>query len=409
MGIALRILIPLLIIVAGWFAMRHFAVPEDSANGAQSYTRPTRPTQKAEIIPLERQDYQVTIRTRSVVQAHTSSSLTPQISGRIQHLHPNFEPGAFFRKGDILVSLDPTDTEAGIVAAEASVARAEAALLQEEASSKQAELNWQDLGYTDRPNDLVLRIPQLKEAAANLKTAKAELEGAIRNRFYTQIVAPFDGCVLTRLVGPGQSVSANTSLGDIIATDFAEVRLPVSPKDLPFTPFQNQSELEATVATLRDGLTDRRQGQQLAWQAQLIRTEGVIDETSRELFIIARIPDPYGLESGKPPLRMGQPVTAEIPGDVLENVFVIPRTSLLGAFETLLVDNETMKIRRYDVTPFWQDAENLVVTDDLPENHSIVITRLPSAANGSVIEAIEPSKPLEAADASALAPISTGA
>lgn len=400
MGIALRIIIPLLIIVAGWFTMKHFSVPEDPIGEAKSYSRPPRPTQKAEIIPLERKDYQITIRTRGVVQAHTTSQLTPRISGRIDSLHPNFEPGAFFRKGDVLVTLDPTDTEAGIIGAEASVARAEAALLQEEARSKQAELNWQDLGYTDSPNELVLRLPQLKEAAANLKTAKAELEEAVRNRFYTQVVAPFDGCVRTRLVGPGQSVSPNTSLGDVFATDFAEVRLPVSPKDLPFTPFQNQSELEATVATLQDGLTERRIGKEIEWRAQLVRTEGVIDENSRELFIIARIPDPYGLQSERPPLRMGQPVAAQIPGDLLENVFVIPRASLLGAFETLLVDNETMKIRRYDLEPFWEDAENLVIADDLPDNHSIVMTRLPSAANGSVIEVIEPETPVEAVDAS---------
>lgn len=409
MGIALRILIPLLIIVAGWFTMKHLAVPADPIGEASSYKRPTRPTQKAEVVPLERKNYQVTIRTRGVVQAHTSSALTPRISGRIESLHPNFEPGAFFKKGDVLATLDPTDTEAGIVGAEAAVARAEAALLQEEARSKQAELNWQDLGYTDSPNDLVLRIPQLKEAAANLKTAKAELEGAIRNRFYTKVIAPFDGCVRTRLVGPGQSVSPNTSLGDVFSTDFAEVRLPVSPKDLPFTPFQSQSDLKAISATLQDGLTERRAGQEPSWSARLIRTEGVIDETSRELFVIARIPDPYGLQSERPPLRMGQPVTAEIPGDKLKNVFVIPRSSLLGAFETLLVDNETMEIKRYDVEPFWEDAENLIVSDELPKNHSIVMTRLPSAANGSVIEVVMPEPPAEAVDATLSDSQSTGA
>jgi RND family efflux transporter MFP subunit len=391
MRIVLRLLIPLLIIVSGWFLMKQFARPDETIDSEETAQEPERPTQKAEVIPLERQDYQVTIQANGVVQAHTTTQLTARVGGRVESLHPRFEPGAFFEKGDILVNLDATDTEAAIVGAEAEVARAEAALLQEESRSKQAELNWQDLGYTEKPNELVLRIPQLKEARANLKTAKAQLAEAKRNKLYTKVVAPFDGCVRTRLVGPGQSVGSNTALGEIFATDYAEVRLPLSPRDLPFTPFQNQSQLAATTATLYDGLTmDREEARNITWEAELMRSEGVIDETSRELFLIARITDPYGLHSGRPPLRVGQPVEAEIPGNKLENVFVIPRESLLGAFETLLVDNETLKIRRYDIKPFWEDGENLIVSQELPENHSIVMTRLSSAANGSVIEIIEP-------------------
>ena len=208
--------------------------------------------------------------------------------------------------------------------AEAQVARAQAALAQEQARAKQADLNWRDLGYTEKPNDLVLRIPQLREASADLKTAEAQLAESRRNKVYTKIVAPFDGCVRTRTVGPGQSIGANASLAEIFATDYAVVRLPVSPKDLPFTPFQTQSTLEVTSAIIKDGLTEHHDDLEPVWEAQLIRSEGVIDETSRELFLIARIPDPYGLKTGSPPLRMGQPILAEIQGNLLEDVFVIP-------------------------------------------------------------------------------------
>ncbi len=359
--------------------------PAEADEGRRSRDR-TRVTQKAEVIPLERKDYQIKIETRGVVQAQTETGLTSRVAGRVESLHPNFEVGAFFRRGDILVTLDPTDSEGAIINAEADIARAEAALAQEEARAKQAELNWQDLGYTEKPNDLVLRIPQLREATANLKSAQARLTEAKRNKFHTKIVAPFDGCVRERLVGPGQSISPNTSLGLIFATDYAVVRLPVSPKDLPFTPFQNQTTLESTPAVIRDGLTQHQREDQPTWTAQLVRSEGVIDETSRELFLIARIPDPYGLLTGNPPLRMGQPILAEIQGNLLKDVFVIPRASLRDTFETLLVDNESSKIQRHNITPFWTDEANLVIVHDLPENHSIVTTRIPHAANGATIE-----------------------
>lgn len=393
MRLLLRLLLPLPILAigffVGWLAMHKWKAAEEDFGPPQG----TRPTQKAEVIPLERQEYQIMIRTRGVVQAKTETQLTPRISGRIESLHPNFQVGAFFKRGDILISLDPTDSESQIISAEAQVARAEAALAQEEARAKQAELNWQDLGYTEKANDLVLRIPQLREANANLKTAQAQLAEAKRNKLYTKIVAPFDGCVRERLVGPGQSVGPNTQLGRIFATDYAEVRLPVSPKDLPFTPFQNQTTLAATPALIRDGLTEHLEGDEHTWTAQLIRSEGVIDDTSRELFLIARIPDPYGLQSGLPPLRIGQPILAEVEGNLLKDVYVIPRETLRGAFETLLVDNETLKLLRYDIEPFWTDSENFVITHPLPENHSIVATRIPHAANGASIEIVQPEPP----------------
>ncbi|MBK1834055.1 efflux RND transporter periplasmic adaptor subunit [Roseibacillus ishigakijimensis] len=389
MRILLRFLLPLPIlalgIYVGWLATHKWKAPEEDLTP----DRGERPTQKAEVIPLERQNYQITINTRGVVQPRVETSLTPRIAGRIESIHPHFEVGAFFKRGDVLVTLDPTDSESQIVSAEAEVARAEAALAQEEARAKQADLNWKDLGYTEKANDLVLRIPQLKEARANLKTAQSRLAEARRNRSYTQIVAPYDGCVRERAVGPGQSVGTGTTLGSIFATDYAEVRLPVAPKDLPFTPFQNSSSLAATPALIKDGLTEHPTGEDPTWEAQLVRSEGVIDETSRELFLIARIPDPYGLTTERPPLRIGQPVVAEIQGNLLEDVFVIPRQTLRSAFETLLVDLATHKIRRYDIAPFWTDAVNMVVDHDLPENHAIVSTRIPHAGNGAVIEIVD--------------------
>ena len=50
----------------------------------------------------------------------------------------------------------------------------------------------------------------------------------------THIRAPFDGRVRDRLVGVGQQIGPGTTLGRIYATDVAEVRLPISTRELPF-------------------------------------------------------------------------------------------------------------------------------------------------------------------------------
>ncbi len=403
MSVILRLLLPLPIIGLGIFAAMHFIKKPAEEEDSRPQRR-TRPAQRAEATPLERIDYQIVIQTRGVVQPNVESDLTSRIGGRVESLHENFQVGSFFKKGDILVTLDPTDAETAIIGAEAEVARALAALAQEEARAKQAELNWRDLGYEEKPNELVLRKPQMREANANLKTAQARLAEAKRNRYYSKIIAPFDGCVRELLIGPGQSVGPNSSLGTIFGTNFAEVRLPVSPKDLPFTPFQSQNALAETPAVIRDGLTDSATNEDATWDAQLIRSEGVIDETSRELFLIARIPDPYGLESKRPPLRVGQPVVAEIQGNLLEEVFVVPRKTLRNTFEILLVNNEDSTLLRQDIAPFWTDRDNLIVSHELPENHSLITTRIASASNGALIELIgspaDSGEPVEAAQTS---------
>jgi multidrug resistance efflux pump len=137
----------------------------------------------------------VVLETQGTIRAHHSTTITSLVPGTIHKVHPNFEDGAFFNKGDVLAELDPADLQAALTAAESRLARAEAALAQEEARAKQAKLNWEDIGYDEEPSPLVLRIPQLKEANAVITSARADLDQAKRNLNRSKIRAPFDGRV----------------------------------------------------------------------------------------------------------------------------------------------------------------------------------------------------------------------
>ena len=130
----------------------------------------------------------------------------------------------------------------------------QAALAQEEARAKQAKLNWEDIGYDEEPSPLVLRIPQLKEANAVITSARADLDQAKRNLNRSKIRAPFDGRVKARLVGLGQSVSGTTPLGEVFATDYAEIRLPLSANQLPFVNLPSSADVTPVNVTLTDAL-----------------------------------------------------------------------------------------------------------------------------------------------------------
>ena len=391
----LRIFIPVLILAIGALLAWRAGIPVEAPK-----PEPAAPqVLKTEIIELQRTDFPVMLESQGTVRAHFTTTLTPQVAGTISAVHANFEDGAFFKKDEVLAELDPADFKVAVSASESRLARAQAALIQEEAKAKQARLNWEDLGYEEEPSDLVLRIPQMKEAKANVDAAQADLDQALRNLERTKIRAPFDGRVQKRAVGLGQAVGGSTPLGEIFATDFAEIRLPLSPRQLPFVNLPSKEGDPAVEVTLRDALAGPDAS---SWDARIVRTEGALDESSRELFAIARIDDPFGVESGKRPLLIGQPVRATIQGSELKDVFVLPRHALRGVNRIYLVDKLQPTILRTEIDPVWSNEEVLVVREGLEAGQWLSVTRLPYAPDGAPVEVVKPGT--EAASAAETAP-----
>lgn len=387
-----RFIVPLLLLVLGfasWYVLgRPLAKPEPKALPPQVL--------KTEIHVLQPQDYTVQLETQGIVRAHHETSLTPQVAGVIVAISAKFEDGALFEKDDVLLELDAADFQMALAAAQAKLARAQATLLQEQARAEQARLNWQDIGYQDDPSPLVLRVPQLKDAEAQVQSAQAELDQAQRNLERAKVRAPFAGRVKNRLVGLGQSVSGNTALGNIFDTDCVDVRLPLSPAQW------RQAILpeNAVTSSIRVTLTDALGGAVLEnpaagqapsapaeWTGQIIRAEGVLDDASRQLFVIARVDDPFGRHASRPqPLRIGQPVRARIEGRTLQRVYVVPRIALRGINRCYFVEGDPAILARRDLQPIWTTETELVVREGIQPGERLAISRLPYAPEGARVE-----------------------
>ena len=381
----IRILIPIFVLLVGYGAWKWLGVPVEEPKPVRGEPQKL----KTEKLELRLTDFPVILETQGTVRAHHATVITSQVPGVIQKVHPCFEDGAFFSAGDVLAELDPADLEAAHTAAKSRLARAEAALAQEEARAKQARLNWEDIGYKEEPSPLVLREPQLKEANAVLVSARADLDQAARNLERAKIRAPFDGRVKSRMVGLGQAVGGTTPLGEIFATDYAEVRLPLSPDQLPFVQLPSTNDDPPVNVTLTDALGSSARSSGNSWRARIVRTEGTLDESSRELFAIARIEDPFGRVTGNPELRIGQPVRAAIEGVVLRDVFVVPRNALRGVNRIYLIEKSGPAIERRDIEPIWSTAEVLVIRDGLVPGEWLATSRLPYAPNGAPVEILE--------------------
>ena len=339
---------------------------------------------KTRVAELERQDYQTVIRTQGVVRPHNEVTLTAQVSGRIVKILPEFEDGAFFKKGDVLLELDEADFQANLIGAEAGLARAKTVFAQEETRAKQARLNWEDLGYDEEPNELVLRLPQLREAEANVRAAEAQLERARTDFERSKVRAPYSGRVRQRIVGLGQTIGGSTALGTIFAVDYAEVRLPIAGRDMAFLSLPESPDDPPVEVELKDALNEENDNR---WRAQIVRTEGALDQNSLELFAIARIRDPFGRQSEHAPLRVGQPVLGYIPGEVLEDVHAIPRVAVRKLENIYLVDKKDLTLSQLTIVPIFSDEDHLIVRDPaITPDKYLAMTYLIYAPEGAKAE-----------------------
>lgn len=354
----------------------------------------TKKNQKRElrtrVIELKKENYQTTIEANGIIKAHNEIILTSQVSGRVVTIHPQFEDGAFFKKGAILLELEEADFLTSVASAKANLAQAEAAHAQEKARSEQAKLNWEDLGYDEEPNDLVLRLPQLKEAVARVNSAQTQLAQAVRNLSRSKIKAPFDGRVIERNVGISQSISANTVLSKIYSIDYAEVRLPISSQDMKNLKLPEAPDDKPLEIILSDSLNEENES---TWKAKIVRTEGALDQNSLELFAIARIPDPFGKKSGNPTLRIGQPVKAVIPGTVINDVFRIPRMAVRQLRMIYLVDKNNSTIRGSIINPINESEDYIFIKDaSITEGTLLATTPMSWVPEGAQVQIITKEK-----------------
>lgn len=341
-----------------------------------------------EAVSVQPASFQVVVRTEGTVEPRTQSTLIPQVSGVVRSISPSFRDGGFFEKGDVLVTLDPKDYELAIASAEAQVAQAESALEQELAQAEVVKNDWKLLGK--KAPELGLRKPQIAAARAAVLSARAQLERARTDLERTRIRSPYAGQVLEKSVDVGQFVSPGTVLARIYATDYVEIRLPLSPRELEFVDLPENyrddaggpSQSGPAVRVLADiGRSN------WSWQGRIVRAEGAIDTSSRQLFVVAQVDDPYGRgPQGRPPLRIGQFVRAEIEGRTLEPAFVLPRGAMREGNEVLIVDAES-RLERRSVSVAWSDDSNVVITDGLTAGEVVNVTPLAVASSGTLVSA----------------------
>ncbi len=364
-----------LVLVAGLIAVNKAKRPERKEEAVQATM--------VDAIPVERVSLNLSVFSQGSVAPRTETTLVAEVSGIIVNVSPNFVAGGFFRKGETLLEIDPSDYQAGLKRAQANLASRKAQFAEQKARADQALKDWKNMGRQGEPSDLTLRKPQLAEAKANVQAAEADLQKAQRDLQRTRIKLPYDGLVRTKQADIGQYVAPGTPLGVTFNIDTAEIRLPLSASDISYLDLPSATD-PAGKAKLQVILTTESSGIQGQWQAELIRTEGVIDEKSRVTYAVAQVVDPYGVlgQSHQAELKVGTFVRAEIQGLRANNVFKLPR-SVLRADNTVLVANAERKLEIRQVTVLRAEPRSVYIREGIMDGDMVITTTLDAAIPGT--------------------------
>jgi RND family efflux transporter MFP subunit len=320
-----------------------------------------------EVIELEAMTANFSVRSQGTVRPRTETIISAEVSGTITSISPKFIAGGVFKENEVLMRIDPTNYTVTVD--------------QARAFEKQRQIEYD--GAAKLRQSGYRAEAELASAAAALASAKAEHTRAVRDLERTYIRLPYEGMVRAKEVDLGRFVNPGTRLGVVFATDYAEIRLPLTDLDLAVVDLPDPSEItESGGAPGPDvTLSAVQRGKLTEWNAQIVRSEGVVDEKSRVTYAVARVADPYRLHTEGAVLPMGTFVGASISGSTLDGIVRAPRSALRGSDQLIFVDDESrLRIRSIQIAR--ADANYVYVTEGAAAGDRIVVTALETPVNG---------------------------
>jgi RND family efflux transporter MFP subunit len=386
---------------------------------------------RVELVTVVMGNYRPVILAQGTVNTRMSTSLSPQVSGRIVAISPKLAAGGLFAEGDELLRVDASDYElslrqararidtarAGITnalaqmsSARAQMAQAEARIVREEAEAAAALSEWRLLGRSGILPALLAREPQLKEARAGLASAVALAAAAAAKRksdeaalvvahaageqAATNVVrcvvrAPFNGRVSSRVVGLGQVVAPGSVLARLQSVDVAEVRLALPLDEFTFLDLPDAFRGGANSANGPVARLRASHGNDLMWAGRIVRSVGEVDQGTRMMTVIAEVTDPYRVAPGSTgaALSFGMFVRAEIYGRELTDVAVLPRIVLRGGDRVYVLRDGALYTRRVQVA--WSTREVVVVSGGLRDGDQVCLTAVDAFVEGMPVVVME--------------------
>jgi RND family efflux transporter MFP subunit len=325
----------------------------------------------------------VSVGAQGTVMAAREVSLQPEVQGRVIYRSESLVPGGRFKKGDLLLRIDPREYSIRAKQSASEVHQAEQQLLLEASRGKVAEQEWNIISDDEVPNDVALRKPQMQEAEARRDLAAQARDLALLNVDRTALRAPFNGIVQNAHVNVGQYVSPAVSLGTLVGSDEYWVRVSVPVQQLGdiFVPGFNAKPDEGSDAVVWQSLESSR----IERKGQVVRLFGDVDPMGRLARVLVQIEDPLGLmiatEKRGLPLLLGSYVHVDIEGHQMADVIEIPRLAVhAGRYVYVYGKDDRLEVREVEIA--WRRPTTILLRSGVADGDEIIVSRLGTAIDG---------------------------
>ncbi len=336
-------------------------------------TRPRlEPVQKPErvwpvdVVEARYQTVQPELNLFGEIVAGRRSELLALVGGRIVEVGPNFREGGIVKQGELLVQIDPFQTEMDLADQRSQLKEAEVRLEMlrrdyERAKELYAEKNVSEQFMDGAELDMLQQEAFVEQREISVEQAKRDLAD-------TQLVAPFDGVVsdVNANLGKQISVFGADKVADLIDMSELEVRFSLSNAQ-----YGRLLDSEAPVVGRLVGICWQVGNEELNYSGTIERVGAEIASTTGGVDAYAVI-DTAGEQVD---LRPGAFVSIAMLDRKFADVLEVPESALYGEDIVYVIDDGRLSERRIEVHGYAGNSILFTAADATPiEDGDLIVT-----------------------------------
>lgn len=309
------------------------------------------------------------------VMAERNIFLRALVDGEVISVSDDLHEGAFIKKGEKLLTIDPFEYENALGEAKAQLISAEASLKMSRQDYERAEKLFEKgtvaLRYLDeKKTDLTVK-------RANVDRLKIVVRRAQRNLDNTKVVAPFDAYVSKVTVDEGRLVNRNDHIALLSDASSYEIRFNLSDSEYGSL-LSTQTHIlgQPVIALWKVG------NKEISLEGSVKYVGARIDPSIRGVDVIADVKD-----VGNSQIRGGAFVEVIMQGNKLNNVASIPEDALFTDNENVefvyVITNNRLEVRR--VKSLMKVGGNILISEGVLDGENVLTTRFTEAAEGVLV------------------------
>lgn len=357
--------ITILILAAGFYGSQKMAA-EKKSTVTDKITKNERRKVELNTFTLGNADNSIEIDGR--LSAHERVTITSKVQGIMQP-GTSVKEGKYFKKGDLLYSIDNREVNFNLKAQKSSLLTAITQMMPDIKFDYPQSLDkWQNYLNDYNVDQPIKALPKPSNdqekyfvAGRNLENQYYQIKSLETRLSDYNIYAPFSGVVTTANAYAGALISPGQSLCSMINTAYYEIKAPIALENLQYVKTGQQVELYS------DELNKK-------WTGRVNRIGTQIDNTTQNIPMFISV-------SGKG-LKDGMYLKGSVQGASLQDVIKLPKNIFLSPNSIYVVKDSTLTIKTIDPI---KRGNDYVLVRGLENNEKVVTGSLAGLFEGQKV------------------------